>query len=187
MLDEDLIEAISEGVFLSLYSFNKYKTSGNATTIPMQATILVNSDSAKFQAVVDKVDLITRAVNYARDLGNLPPNECPPSEIARFALALEGEYRIKTKILERYEMESIGLNGIVSVGKGSSNPPKMIVLEYHGNTDHQKPYLLVGKAVTFDTGGVSLKPGDKMDEMKFDKCGGWQRSRNTKSSCIFGT
>ncbi|MGC2685053.1 MAG: leucyl aminopeptidase [Candidatus Nitrosopolaris sp.] len=170
--DEELIEAISEGIFLALYSFNKYKTNGNATTIPMQATILVNSDSSKFQAVVDKVDLITRAVNYARDLGNLPPNECPPSEIARFALALEGEYGIKTKILERYEMESIGLNGIISVGKGSSNPPKMIVLEYHGNTDHQKPYLLVGKAVTFDTGGVSLKPGDKMDEMKFDKCGG---------------
>jgi leucyl aminopeptidase len=172
-VDEALIEAISEGIFLALYSFNKYKTNGNeATTVPVQATILVNSDSSKFQAAVDKADLITRAVNYARDLGNLPPNECPPSEIARFALALEGEYGIKTRILERYEMESIGLNGIVSVGKGSSNPPKLIVLEYHGKADHQKPYLLVGKAVTFDTGGISLKPGDKMDEMKFDKCGG---------------
>jgi leucyl aminopeptidase len=61
---------------------------------------------------------------------------------------------------------------IVAVGKGSNNPPKMIILEYHGATDDQKPYLLVGKAVTFDTGGISLKPGDKMDEMKFDKCGG---------------
>lgn len=156
-------------------------------TVPVQATILVNSDSSKFQAAVDKADLITRAVNYARDLGNLPPNECPPSEIARFALALEGEYGIKTRILERYKMESIGLNGIVSVGKGSSNPPKLIVLEYHGKADHQKPYLLVGKAVTFDTGGISLKPGDKMDEMKFDKCGGCRRSRNTKSNCIVRT
>jgi leucyl aminopeptidase len=175
--DEALIEAISEGIFLSLYSFNKYKTSGNeVTTIPAQTTILVNSDSSKFQAVVDKVDLVARAVNYARDLGNLPPNECPPSELASLALALEDEYGIKTRILERYEMESIGLNGIVSVGKGSGNPPKMIVLEYYGNGD-QKPYLLVGKAVTFDTGGISLKPGDKMDEMKFDKCGG---------CCVFG-
>jgi len=58
------------------------------------------------------------------------------------------------------------------VGKGSNNPPKLIILEYYGNADHQKPYLLVGKAVTFDTGGISLKPSDKMDEMKFDKCGG---------------
>jgi len=122
--------------------------------------------------VVDKVNLITQAVNYARDLSNLPPNECPPSQLASLALALDGEYGIKTRILERYEMESIGLNGIVSVGKGSNNPPKLIILEYYGNADHQKPYLLVGKAVTFDTGGISLKPGDKMDEMKFDKCGG---------------
>ncbi|HXX95727.1 MAG TPA: leucyl aminopeptidase [Candidatus Bathyarchaeia archaeon] len=171
--DEVLIEAISEGVFLALYSFNRYKTNGNETTaIPTQAKILVNSNSSKFQTVVDNVDLTTQAVNYARDLGNLPPNECPPSELARVALALEAEYGIKTRILERYEMESIGLNGIVAVGKGSSNPPKMIVLEYHGDTNHQEPYLLVGKAVTFDTGGISLKPGDKMDEMKFDKCGG---------------
>ena len=172
-VDEALIEAISEGVLLSLYTFNRYKTSGKeATTIPAQATIVVNSDSAKFQAVVDIVNLITQAVNYARDLSNLPPNECPPSQIASLALALDGEYGIKTRILERYEMESIGLNGIVSVGKGSNNPPKLIILEYYGNVDHQKPYLLVGKAVTFDTGGISLKPGDKMDEMKFDKCGG---------------
>src|SRR5215472_14764585 len=143
--DEALIEAISEGIFLSLYSFNKFKTNGDETaSIPTQAKILVDSNSSKFQTVVDNVDLTTQAVNYARDLGNLPPNECPPSELARFALALEAEYGIKTRILERYEMESIGLNGIVSVGKG----------------------------VTFDTGGVSLKPGDKMDEMKFDKCGG---------------
>ncbi len=171
--DEALIEAISEGVFLALYSFNKYKTNGRKTiTTPTRAKILVNSNSSKFQTVVDNADLTTQAVNYARDLGNLPPNECPPSELARFALALEAEYGIKTSILERYEMESIGLNGIVAVGKGSSNPPKLIVLEYHGDTNQQKPYLLVGKAVTFDTGGISLKPGDKMDEMKFDKCGG---------------
>jgi leucyl aminopeptidase len=171
-VDEALIEAISEGVLLSLYSFNRYMTSGNETTIPAQATIVINSDFAKFKEVVGNVSLVAQAVNYARDLSNLPPNECPPSQIASLALALAGEYGIKTRILERYEMESIGLNGIVSVGKGSNNPPKLIILEYYGNADHQNPYLLVGKAVTFDTGGISLKPGDKMDEMKFDKCGG---------------
>lgn len=170
-VDEALIEAISEGIFLALYSFSKYKKNEN-DVMPRQATIIVNSGLSEFQAVVDKVNLITQAVNYARDLSNLPPNECSPSDIASFALALQSRYNIKTSILERYEMESIGLNGIVSVGRGSSNPPKMIVLEYKGNADHKKPFLLVGKAVTFDTGGVSLKPGDKMDEMKFDKCGG---------------
>ncbi|HET7345312.1 MAG TPA: leucyl aminopeptidase, partial [Nitrososphaeraceae archaeon] len=79
---------------------------------------------------------------------------------------------LKLRVIERYEMESLGLNGIVSVGKGSNNQSKLIIVEYQGATDNQKPYLLIGKAVTFDTGGISLKPGDKMDEMKFDKCGG---------------
>jgi leucyl aminopeptidase len=78
---------------------------------------------------------------------------------------------MKTRIIERYEMESMKLAGVVAVGKGSNNPPKMIIVEYKG-ADDEKPYLLVGKAVTFDTGGISLKPGEKMDEMKFDKCGG---------------
>ena len=107
-------------------------TSGNeASTIPAQATIVINSDSAKFQAVVGNVSLVAQAVNYARDLSNLPPNECPPSQIASLALALAGEYGIKTRILERYEMEFIGLNGIISVGKGSENPPKLIIMEYN--------------------------------------------------------
>ena len=66
----------------------------------------------------------------------------------------------------------MGMGGIVAVGKGSNNPPKLIILEYNGAPIDQKPYLLVGKAVTFDTGGISIKPGEKMDEMKFDKCGG---------------
>jgi leucyl aminopeptidase len=69
-------------------------------------------------------------------------------------------------------MESMGLNGIVSVGKGSQYPPKLIILEYRGSNDDERPYLLVGKGVTFDTGGISLKDSDKMDEMKFDKSGG---------------
>jgi len=172
-VDEGLIEAISEGIFLSLYSFGRYKTSGkDEITRPSRATITVHSDSAKMQLVVDKVALITEAVNYARDLGNLPPNECSPSQLVNFATMIGREYGMKVSILEREEMESIGLNGIVSVGKGSSSPPKLVTLEYHGTSLDQKPYLIVGKAVTFDTGGISLKPSDKMDEMKFDKCGG---------------
>jgi leucyl aminopeptidase len=82
------------------------------------------------------------------------------------------QFGLAPTVLERYQMESIGLNGIVSVGKGSNNPPKMLVLEHIGSSPDARPYLLVGKAVTFDTGGISLKPSEKMDEMKFDKCGG---------------
>ncbi len=171
-VDDSLIEAISEGLYLSLYSFQKYKTNlRDANLGPAVATILVESESERFQSIVDKTSVTTQAVEYTRDISNLPPNECTPAQIAKFALAFE-EFGIKVTILERYEMESIGLNGLVSVGKGSNSPPKLIVLEYYGGLSGLKPYLLVGKAVTFDTGGISLKPGDKMEEMKFDKCGG---------------
>ena len=172
-LDEGLIEAIAEGILLSLYSFNRYKTNNeeNGSPKPNEVTILANSES-KYQPLIDKVNLIAQAVYFARDLGNLPPNECSPAHLANFATSLGNEYQMKTRIIERYEMESIRLAGVVAVGKGSNNPPKVIILEYSGAPDEQKPYLLIGKAVTFDTGGISLKPGDKMDEMKFDKCGG---------------
>jgi leucyl aminopeptidase len=172
-LDEGLIEAISEGIALSLYSFNRYKTndSGEESKVK-QVTILINTDKNKIQPIIDRTGLLVNAVNLARDLSNLPPNDCSPSQLASIAVSVGTEYGLKTRIIERYEMESLGLNGIVSVGKGSHNPPKLIILEYHGSTDDRKPYLLVGKGVTFDTGGISLKDHDKMDEMKFDKSGG---------------
>jgi leucyl aminopeptidase len=172
-LDEGLIEAISEGIALSLYSFNRYKTndSGEESKVK-QVTILINTDKNKIQPIIDRTGLLVNAVNLARDLSNLPPNDCSPSQLASIAVSVGTEYGLKTRIIERYEMESLGLNGIVSVGKGSQNPPKLIILEYHGSTDDRKPYLLVGKGVTFDTGGISLKDHDKMDEMKFDKSGG---------------
>ena len=172
-IDEGLIEAISEGIALSLYSFNRYKTndSGEESKVK-QVTILINTDKNKIQPIIDRTGLLVNAVNLARDLSNLPPNDCSPSQLASIAVSVGTEYGLKTRIVERYEMESLGLNGIVSVGKGSQNPPKLIILEYHGSTDDRKPYLLVGKGVTFDTGGISLKGHDKMDEMKFDKSGG---------------
>jgi leucyl aminopeptidase len=173
-LDEGLIEAIAEGILLSLYSFNRYKTNNedDASLNPNEVSILTSSEPSMYQPLIDKVNLVVQAVNFARDLGNLPPNECSPAHLASIATSLGNEYHMKTRIIERYEMESMKLAGIVAVGKGSNNPPKMIILEYNGAPEEQKPYLLIGKAVTFDTGGISLKPGDKMDEMKFDKCGG---------------
>jgi leucyl aminopeptidase len=172
-LDEGLIEAMTEGVILALYSFDKYKEAKEQATIVEEVAILINSDSPKFQSVADKASLIVEAVNFARDTGNLPPNDCPPAQLASTAISLAQEHGIKARVIDRYELENMGMGGIVAVGKGSNNPPKLIILEYNGGSDpQQKPFLFVGKAVTFDTGGISLKPGEKMDEMKFDKCGG---------------
>ncbi|HXG06394.1 MAG TPA: leucyl aminopeptidase, partial [Nitrososphaera sp.] len=167
-------EAMTEGATLALYSFDKYKEPKEPTTKVEEFSILLSSDSPKFQSIADKAALVAEAVNFARDLGNLPPNDCAPAQLASTALSLAQEHGMKARIIDRYELENMGMGGIVAVGKGSNNPPKLIILEYHGNTSdpQQKPYLLVGKAVTFDSGGISIKPGEKMDEMKFDKCGG---------------
>jgi leucyl aminopeptidase len=173
-MDEDDIEAIAEGIFLSLYNFDKYKSSPETQNNKIQKVkLLVNTTNIeKLQTRIGKVKAITEAVNFVRDLGNLPPNDCSPAQLISQGLSMADQFGLVPTVLERYQMESIGLNGIVSVGKGSNNPPKMLVLEYTGPSTDAKPYLLVGKAVTFDTGGISLKPSEKMDEMKFDKCGG---------------
>ncbi|MFL6474360.1 MAG: leucyl aminopeptidase [Nitrososphaera sp.] len=172
-LDEGLVEAMTEGITLASYSFDKYKETKESNSKIEEAAILINSDSQRFQSVAEKSNLIVEAVNFARDIANLPPNDCPPAYLASIAVSLAQDYGLKARIIDRYELENMGMGGIIAVGKGSNNPPKLIILEYIGVSDPtQKPYLLVGKAVTFDTGGISIKPSEKMDEMKFDKCGG---------------
>jgi leucyl aminopeptidase len=115
---------------------------------------------------------IARGVALAKDLGNLPGNLCTPTYLAEAAKKLAAQYPIKTRILEAEDMQKLGMGSLLSVALGSSQPPKLIVMEYlHGAKD-EKPIALVGKGLTFDAGGISIKPADKMDEMKFDMCGG---------------
>ena len=110
-------------------------------------------------------------MSLAKDLGNLPGNVCTPTYLADQARELAKRYRMKLKVLERADMEKLGMGTLLSVARGSVEPPKLIVLEYNGGPKAQKPVALVGKGVTFDTGGISLKPGAEMDEMKFDMSG----------------
>jgi leucyl aminopeptidase len=108
----------------------------------------------------------------AKDLGNLPANICTPTYLAEQALALAQAFRtLRVKILEEADMEQLGMGALLSVTRGSAQPAKLIRLDYRQGPATAKPYVLVGKGVTFDTGGISLKPGEGMDEMKFDMCG----------------
>ena len=110
-------------------------------------------------------------VGLAKDLGNLPANVCTPSYLAEQARELARRYRMKIQVLEREDMEKLGMGALLSVARGSVQPPKLITLEYRGAAKSHQPVALVGKGVTFDTGGISLKPAPEMDEMKFDMCG----------------
>jgi leucyl aminopeptidase len=114
---------------------------------------------------------IGSGVGLAKDLGNLPANVCTPSYLAEQAQKIAGECKLKLEVLERKDMEKLGMGSLLSVAQGSRQPPKMIVLNYGGGPKKARPVVLVGKGITFDTGGISLKPSADMDEMKFDMCG----------------
>ena len=114
-------------------------------------------------------------VQLAKDLANLPGNVCTPTYLADQAKTLRDTYSkvLHLEVLEQEEMERLGMGAFLSVARGSRQPAKLIVLQYRGGSSHtEKPIVLVGKGITFDSGGISLKPGDKMDEMKFDMSGG---------------
>ncbi|MEZ7911956.1 MAG: leucyl aminopeptidase [Propionivibrio sp.] len=120
---------------------------------------------------------IAEGCALARDLGNLPGNVCTPEYLARTARELADEFGLELEVLEREDMEQLGMHSLLSVAKGSRQAPKLIVAHYRGapakkgSKKSKGPLVLVGKGITFDSGGISLKPGEGMDEMKFDMCG----------------
>jgi leucyl aminopeptidase len=127
---------------------------------------------AAAQPGLDQAAGMAEGVRFARELGNLPPNICNPAWIAdqarQFADSHEG---VSVEILEREQMAELGMHSLLAVGRGSANGPRMIVLQWNGGDQGSKPYALVGKGVTFDSGGINIKPSAGMEEMKFDMCG----------------
>ena len=135
------------------------------------AEIAINGDDS---AALATGIAIAAGVEYARELGNLPPNICNPAYLAQraseFAAAHEGA---EAEILEEAQMEALGMGSLLAVARGSANRPRLVVLKWNGATDKTaKPYVLVGKGITFDTGGVNLKTQGGIEDMKFDMCGG---------------
>ena len=114
---------------------------------------------------------IARGMNLTKDMANLPGNICTPTYIAEQALELARTHGLGIEVLEQKDMEELKMGSFLSVAKGSRQPPKLIVLQYSGGNKSQKPVALVGKGITFDAGGISLKPAAEMDEMKYDMCG----------------
>ena len=136
-------------------------------------------EASKAQAAIEQASAISAGMSLTRDLGNLPANVCTPSYLASQAKQLvKGEKRLRAKILDEAQMKKLKMGSLLSVSAGSRQPARLIVLEYRGAAAGEQPIALVGKGVTFDTGGISLKPGAAMDEMKFDMCG---------AASVFGT
>jgi leucyl aminopeptidase len=169
-MDKEHLSAMVEGIKLSDYSFNNYKRDEDRNDLN-QVRILIRNDMKNSQKIIQHSVVVSDAVIFTRDISNLPPNDCSPKDLATLSKKLSENQKVKVRVIEKEEMKSYGFEGILAVGKGSASSPKLIVLEYSGSTKN-RPIVIVGKAVTFDTGGISIKPPEKMEEMKFDKCGG---------------
>jgi leucyl aminopeptidase len=169
------IEAEVEGALLGLYTFKKYKhtnTNGNGKGITRIDLLANNTSSASLALAVDHGVALAEATNFARDLVNEPPNVLTPSELANRASAMAKQFDLQCAILDRPEMQKLGMGGLLGVAQGSVEPPKFIILRYLGAPQSdEKGIALVGKGITFDTGGISLKPAERMHEMKGDMAG----------------
>ncbi|MBL8513334.1 MAG: leucyl aminopeptidase, partial [Betaproteobacteria bacterium] len=129
------------------------------------------ADDKALKAALKRGEAIGEGMSLTKELGNLPPNIATPTYLADTAKDLAKKYGFKCNILEKKDMEKLGMNTLLSVSKASYQPPKFIVLEHNGGKKGAAPIVLVGKGITFDTGGISLKPGAEMDEMKYDMQG----------------
>ncbi len=162
------------GLREAFYRFDQLKTQKKPPTPALAAVTLAQSGgpvTMQAQAALKEAVATADGAALARTLGNLPPNICTPTYLAEEAKKLARQYKLGLQVLERREMEKLGMGALLSVTRGSHQPPKLIVLRYQGAAKSAKPVALVGKGITFDTGGISLKPAPEMDEMKYDMSG----------------
>ncbi len=162
------------GVREAFYRFDQLKTQKKAPEPALASvTIALTGAPAAPQAQRALKEAVATAdgVDLARTLGNLPANICTPSYLAEEARKLARQFKLGVEVLERRDMEKLGMGALLAVTSGSQQPPKLIVLRYRGAAKGRKPLVLVGKGITFDSGGISLKPAAEMDEMKYDMSG----------------
>jgi len=168
------IEAVCEGALLGGYRFEQYKTKNREDRLEFSdMTLLVpkGTKTAEVRAPVDRALQLYGGVALARDLVSHPGNVATTGFLADAARQLAARHNLACRVLETAELEHLGMNALVAVGKGSIEPPRLIVLEYNGAGDRSRPVALIGKGITFDSGGISLKPGAGMEEMKTDMAG----------------
>jgi leucyl aminopeptidase len=173
--EENLAESAVEGVLLGLYKFTPYKTKeADKTPEVKEFTLIADSPKAVKTArdAAGRAEIIAGAVYLARDLVSAPANEMTPTIIADRAREMVKARPVAIKVLDEGQMKRLGMNALLGVARGSAEAAKFIIMNYDGGTKGEKPIVLVGKGITFDSGGISIKPSANMDEMKSDMAGG---------------
>lgn len=166
------VAQLAEVITDATYQVNAIKLKkAEPLALEKAAIFVAKTDNIQAEAGLKHGLAIGAGVGLAKDLGNLPPNICTPTYLGKQAKALAKTYGFKVDVLEKEEIEKLGMGSFLGVAQGSVEPPRFIVLQHLKGDKKQKPTVLVGKGITFDTGGISLKPGADMDEMKYDMCG----------------
>lgn len=169
-----VVQALCEGAALSIYEFDKYRSKDKEKNTRKFEEVILFSNAVRStheaRRTVNEAQVLCEEVYVARDLENAPSNEIYPESLAQAAKRAARRYRFKTSVFDRRRIQKLGMGGVLAVSQGSSKPPRFIVMEY-GRRRRDKTVVLVGKGVTFDSGGISLKPSENMSEMKMDMSG----------------
>ncbi|MBN8486414.1 MAG: leucyl aminopeptidase [Burkholderiales bacterium] len=171
-LDEGHAEALCLSLEQSFYVYRHTKPSAEALQAPAKVQLCVPAEQqAGAKAGLRRGRAVAAGVGVARECANRPGNACTPTWLGEEARRIGSDHGLSVKVLDRKEIEKIGMGSFLSVSRGSDEPPRFIIMEYRGGAAKAAPVVLVGKGITFDTGGISLKPAPEMDEMKFDMGG----------------
>jgi leucyl aminopeptidase len=171
---EKAAQAITEGAMLGLYTFRKHKSKKDENT-QIERVVIVSSDNKSLPALkkgCEKGRILSEATILARDLDNEPGNYMTPTDLANVAKKVAKDFGLECTVFEKKDIEKMGMGGLLGVASGSVQPPKLIVLKYQGDKRSKRTIGLVGKGLTFDSGGISIKPSEGMGDMKGDMAGG---------------
>ena len=176
--DRDIYWKIQQAILVTeetLYNFDVYKSKKESNTTALRRFTLIVPNKRELtkakRAMIESI-AIAKGIKYTKDLTNTPPNVCTPTYLAAAATKLAKDFKkIKTTILDQNDIETLGMGALLAIAQGSNQPPKLITLEYRGNNAKQAPIVLVGKGITFDSGGLSLKPPTSQIGMKYDMSG----------------
>ncbi len=170
----DVCQSAVEGMILATYQFTVFKdVKPDEKMFVDEATLLFEADVQKsVELGVRWGKIVTEAANFTRDLQNQPGNEITPTRLAESAKAVAAEIGLRCKVLEKAQIEKLKMGALLGVARGSQEPPKFIIMEHKPPKTSSPPVVLVGKGITFDSGGISIKSSDRMEEMKFDMSGG---------------
>jgi len=170
--NNDAVQAVTEGALLGLYAFRRHITKKENNFGEIKEFTIVGREKRLIEKAIERGKILAEAAKWARDMVNEPSNFMTPSNMAEAARQLAKKYGLKVEVFEKEKMKELGMGGLLGVSQGSQQPPRFIILSYKGSDSDDIDIALVGKGITFDSGGIDIKPSDSMEDMKGDMAGG---------------